>query len=57
MDRWDLVGILGLGLVATGVERLAGWPWSAILVGVVMGALYAVRETGLAARLLVRRER
>lgn len=54
MDRWDLVGAAGVALVAVGIERLASWPWAAIFVGCVLGALYALRELGVAA-LLARR--
>lgn len=47
-DRWDVIGGAGSALVVAGTWRLAGWPWAAILAGVVLMALYVVHELSAA---------
>lgn len=44
VDRWDIIGAVGVLLIGAGVWRLATWPWAVIWLGVVLGALYIVRE-------------
>ncbi len=44
MDRWDILGGVGAGLVGGGLWALAGWPWAWIWWGALLLGLYAIRE-------------
>jgi hypothetical protein len=44
VDGWDVIGGGGLALVCGGVVALWGWPWGAILLGVVLVGVYVARE-------------
>jgi hypothetical protein len=50
LDRFDVIGLIGLASIAAGVCALAGWPWCAVLVGAILVGLYAVREIRAIAR-------
>jgi hypothetical protein len=49
-ELWDLVGLGGFGVLCGGVYQLVGGAWVAVLVGVVLTAIYAARELQLVAR-------
>jgi hypothetical protein len=44
VDRIDVAGITGLGLLSGGIWLLAGPAWCLILVGGVLVGLFTVRE-------------
>lgn len=44
MDRWDVVGGLGIALVTVSIRYLAGPAWDTLFVGVLLMALYILRE-------------
>lgn len=50
LELWDVVGVVGFGVLCAGVYQLVGGAWVAVLVGGVLTAIYAARELQLVSR-------
>lgn len=49
-DGWDVAGLTAIALITGGTSALAGPAWGSILLGMVIGGLYVLRESSLRRR-------